>query len=91
MVRQTIAAFMHAIEAVDPYLGGQSSYMANLGGDLVKTLGLSEEDESTVRTAASLSQIGKMQLPRELLTKPAPSRRKSVRLWSGMWNMPGKP
>lgn len=39
-------------------------------GDLVKTLGLSEEDESTVRTAASLSQIGKMQLPRELLTKP---------------------
>ncbi len=25
MVRQTIAAFMHAIEAVDPYLGGQSS------------------------------------------------------------------
>ena len=70
MVRQTIAAFMHAIEAVDPYLGGQSSYMANLGGDLVKTLGLSEEDESTVRTAASLSQIGKMQLPRELLTKP---------------------
>lgn len=91
MVRQTIAAFMHAIEAVDPYLGGQSSYMANLGGDLVKTLGLSEEDESTVRTAASLSQIGKMQLPRELLTKPAPSRRKSVRLWSGMWNMPGRP
>ncbi|WP_308771099.1 HD domain-containing phosphohydrolase [uncultured Bilophila sp.] len=70
MERQTIAAFMHAIEAVDPYLGGQSSYMANLGGDLVKTLGLSEEDESTVRTAASLSQIGKMQLPRELLTKP---------------------
>ena len=63
MVRQTIAAFMHAIEAVDPYLGGQSSYMANLGGDLVKTLGLSEEDESTVRTAASLSQIGKCSCP----------------------------
>ena len=70
MVRQTIAAFMHAIEAVDPYLGGQSSYMANLGGELVKELGLDEEDESTVRTAASLSQIGKMQLPRELLAKP---------------------
>lgn len=70
MVRQTIAAFMHAIEAVDPYLGGQSSYMANLGGELVKELGLGDEDESTVRTAASLSQIGKMQLPRELLTKP---------------------
>ena len=70
MVRQTIAAFMHAIEAVDPYLGGQSSYMAGLGSALVKSLGLSDEDEATVRTAASLSQIGKMQLPRELLTKP---------------------
>lgn len=70
MIRQTIAAFTHAVEAVDPYLGGQSSYMAALGASLVRELGLGEEDESTVRTAASLSQIGKMQLPRDLLTKP---------------------
>lgn len=70
MIRQTIAAFTHAVEAVDPYLGGQSSYMAALGASLVRELGLGEGDESTVRTAASLSQIGKMQLPRDLLTKP---------------------
>lgn len=70
MIRQTIAALMQAIEAVDPYLGGQSSYMAALGTSLVREMGLGEEDESTVRTAASLSQIGKMQLPRDLLTKP---------------------
>ncbi len=70
MIQQTIAAFMRAIEAVDPYLGGQSAHMATLGSALVRELGLGEEDETTVHTAASLSQIGKMQLPRELLTKP---------------------
>lgn len=70
MVQQTIAALVQAIEALDPYLGGHSTHMGRLAADLVRTLRMSDADETTVRTAASLSQIGKMRLPRALLNKP---------------------
>ncbi|MDR2573161.1 MAG: PAS domain-containing protein [Desulfovibrio sp.] len=70
MVTQTVAVFVRAIEAVDPYLCGQSSFTAKLAVALA--LHLDKGDDvtlATLRTAASLSQIGMIQLPRELLTK----------------------
>lgn len=73
MITQTVAVFVRAIEAVDPYLCGQSTFTAQLAVALAHGLGLNNaETVATLRTAASLSQIGMIQLPRELLTKTGP-------------------
>ena len=70
MVQQTIHALVRAIEASDPFLGGHSRIMGQIAEFIAKTMGLSSRDTATVEAAASLSQIGKMFVPREVLTKP---------------------
>lgn len=70
MVTQTVSAFVRAIEAADPYLCGQSAFTAELSVTLAHCLGLGSNDiVETLRTAASLSQIGMIQMPRELISK----------------------
>ncbi len=67
--RSLIEAFIRAEESVDPYLVGHSHRMARLGELLADSMGLSEDVKSTVVMGAQLSQIGKLFIPRELLTK----------------------
>lgn len=69
MVSQTVDVLVRSIEAVDPYLRGQSSQSGKLAVFLAGELQLSQEHADTLRTAANLSQVGMIQLPRELLTK----------------------
>lgn len=70
LVQQTISALARTIELADPYLCGHSQRMAELTGRIALELGLDQEGVATVRTASTLSQIGKLFVPRELLTKP---------------------
>ena len=70
MVNQTVNAFVRAIETVDSYLRGHSALMAQLAVTLAYCLGRTDPVTlSTLRTAANLSQIGMIQLPKELFTK----------------------
>ena len=70
MVAQTVNAFVRAIEAVDSYLRGQSAFTAQLAVALACGLGRSDpETLATLRTAANLSHVGMIQLPKDLLTK----------------------
>ena len=70
MVRQTVAVLVRAIEAIDPYLCGQSDSTGTLAISLVRFLKQDDaEAVATLRIAASLSQIGMIQLPRSLLLK----------------------
>ena len=70
MVAQTVNAFVKAIEAVDTYLRGQSAFTAQLAVSLACGLGRSDaETLATLRTAANLSHVGMIQLPKDLLTK----------------------
>ena len=70
MVAQTVNAFVRAIEAVDTYLRGQSAFTAQLAVALADGLGRNDaETLATLRTAANLSHVGMIQLPKELLTK----------------------
>ncbi len=70
MVAQTVNAFVKAIEAVDTYLCGQSAFTAQLAVSLACGLGCSDaETLATLRTAANLSHVGMIQLPKDLLTK----------------------
>ena len=67
--RSLIEAFTRAEESVDPYLAGHSHRMARLGELVAKSMGLSEDGRNTVVMGAMLSQVGKLFIPRELLTK----------------------
>lgn len=65
----TISALIRAVEGVDSYLAGHSQMMGELSELVAKQMRLDERDKNTLRTAASLSQVGKMFVPRELLSK----------------------
>ena len=70
-VKQTIAALVLAIETRDPYLAGHSRRVADLAGAVAKRVGAGPGEISTVTIAADLCQIGKLAVPRSVLTKPA--------------------
>lgn len=69
-LQQCVKAFTHAVEGVDPYLRGHSGKMAELSLQLLAWLGKDDPDTvATLRIAASLSQLGMIRLPQNLLTK----------------------
>ncbi len=65
----TIEALVGTIERVDPYLAGHSSLMRRLCELLADEMALEGKDKDTLATAAVLSQIGRIFVPRELLSK----------------------
>src|SRR3546814_8296664 len=70
-IRQTVTALVRAIELRDPYLAGHSRRVAEFAVAVGKQLGCNEEELTILELAANLSQIGKLAISRELLTKPA--------------------
>lgn len=67
--KRLIEAFTSVEASADPYLYGHSLRMAELGERVAAALGLSEDGRNTVVMGAQLSQLGKLFIPRELLTK----------------------
>lgn len=65
----TISALVRAIESVDPYLKGHSQRMSALATLVSTQMGLASKDRDTICMAAELSQMGKLFVPRDLLTK----------------------
>jgi PAS domain S-box-containing protein len=70
-IRQMVNALVKAIELRDPYLGGHSRRVRGFAVAVARELGASLEEITTLELAAELSQIGKLAVPREILTKPA--------------------
>lgn len=68
--RQTIETLVKAIEKSDPYLSGHSHLMQQIARAVARELNLDEQQTATIEVAANLSQIGKMFVDKELLTKP---------------------
>lgn len=64
-----IAAFVRAVESVDPNLLGHSDKMAGVASLLSSALQFDPMDAETLDLAAKLSQVGKIYVPRELLRK----------------------
>lgn len=63
------AALVRAIESVDVNLIGHSQKMEQVVDLLSATMDLSNENRDTLRLAARLSQVGKIFVPHQLLTK----------------------
>lgn len=66
-----VTALVRAIELRDPYLAGHSRRVAEFSVAVGKQLGCGEEELATLELAANLSQIGKLAIRKDLLTKPA--------------------
>lgn len=68
----TILAFISAVESMDPYLTGHSQRIKELGILLSNKMNLEPIEAETVSMAATLSQVGKLFMPRETLNKTTP-------------------
>jgi len=67
----TLSALVHTIEMHDPYLAGHSRRMGEVSREIGHRLSLPGDDIATLEMAANLSQIGKLSIPDDLLTKKA--------------------
>ena len=65
----SIAALVRAIESVDMNLLGHSMKMMQVADLIACVMDLPDTDRETLRLAARLSQVGKIFVPRNLLTK----------------------
>ncbi len=68
-IDQLIQVLTMSIELVNPYLRGHSKVMGELSEKLARRLGRSVDERKTLGMAASLSQMGMISLPKELLNK----------------------
>jgi len=66
---QMVTALVRAVELRDPYLAGHSKRVAGFAAETARRRGAGPEEIATVEIAANLSQIGKLAIPRAILTK----------------------
>jgi HD-GYP domain-containing protein (c-di-GMP phosphodiesterase class II) len=68
--RETIFAFVRAIDARDPYTARHSEKVAGYAVGLARALGLPEADCERIHLAGLLHDVGKVALERSILHKP---------------------
>ncbi len=66
---QIVSSLMRAIDLHDPYSANHSANTAILAAAIARTLGLSSDMLATIATAGDLCNLGKLSIPRNLLTK----------------------
>lgn len=69
-LEETVASLASALEARDPYTAGHQRRVAKLACAIAAEMGLSEMEIHTVRLAALVHDVGKINVPTEILTKP---------------------
>ncbi len=70
MLEQTVQAIALTIEKRDPYTAGHQRRVAELAMTIASQLGLPSERKEGLRFGAMLHDIGKIQLPAEILNRP---------------------
>lgn len=68
---KTISALAEALGKRDPYTAGHQKRVADLGVKIADQMDLSDHQKAGVRLAGLVHDIGKIQIPSELLTKPS--------------------
>jgi putative nucleotidyltransferase with HDIG domain len=66
----TILAISKAVEARDPYTAGHQQRVSRLARSIAQKMGLDKELIEGIRMGAIIHDIGKIQLPAEILSKP---------------------
>jgi putative two-component system response regulator len=70
LLEQTVATLARAIEMRDPYTDGHQKRVAYLAVAIAEELGLPEESIRGIRLAALIHDIGKINIPLEILSRP---------------------
>ena len=68
-MEDTIRVLSRSVAAADPYLANHADRLREVAVGIARGMGCTEAEIDTLATAASLSQIGKIFLPRELIRK----------------------
>ncbi|RLB71527.1 MAG: hypothetical protein DRH04_01560 [Deltaproteobacteria bacterium] len=67
--RQLVAALMRAIDLHDPYSANHSANTAFFASAIGRSMNLEPDALETVETAANLCNLGKLSIPKQVLTK----------------------
>lgn len=73
-LEQTVMAMARAIELRDPYTDGHQKRVALLAAAVAEEMGLPPERVDGVRLGALIHDVGKIQVPTEILSKPGALR-----------------
>jgi putative nucleotidyltransferase with HDIG domain len=66
----TIQAISKIVESRDPYTAGHQERVANLAVAIASKMGLSADLVASIRMAATLHDVGKINVPAEILSRP---------------------
>jgi len=69
-LRAMINTLIFLVEEKDPYTAGHQTKVAKLSCAIAREMGLSEERINTLELAATIHDIGKVNIPFEILNKP---------------------
>ncbi len=69
--KSTVKSLVKALEAKDPYTKGHSERVAEYSVNIAKVLQLPDEQIEMIEFAALLHDIGKVGVPRKILSKPS--------------------
>jgi PAS domain S-box-containing protein/putative nucleotidyltransferase with HDIG domain len=72
MLEETVRTLAFTVEVRDPYTAGHQRRVAQLADAISHKMGLSSKKAMGVRMAALIHDVGKIQIPGELLNKPGP-------------------
>jgi PAS domain S-box-containing protein len=72
LLRNLVDTLMHVVDLHDPNSANHSSRMVDVANAIGRELRLGPEDTRTLDLAASLANLGKIFVPREVLTKTEP-------------------
>lgn len=67
----TVRAVSDIIEMRDPYTAGHQKRVASLACAIARELGMSEDKVEGLELAAQIHDVGKIQIPAEILSKPS--------------------
>lgn len=67
---KVVADWGQSIESTDRYTYGHCGRVADYGIQVARALGLSEDEQTTLRLGAYLHDVGKVKVPHEVLNKP---------------------
>jgi len=70
VMEKSVAALAYTVESRDPYTAGHQHRVAKLALAIAQDMGLDADTCTGIQLAASIHDIGKMQVPIEILTKP---------------------
>ena len=72
LLRKLIATLMHVVDLHDPHSAHHSERLVQVANAIGRELGLDAAERRTLDMAASLANLGKIFVPREVLTKTTP-------------------